>query len=128
MSAVSKIARRWKPFAVGTVFAAAEAFFINKVSGDDPAWWWWMMLLLALVGVIGCGVWAWLTPSEVEEAQGNNFVRGDVKDGGAATQQSAGAHGQNINLRADNSSVAVNEIGIIGTLNVGQPPTEPSGS
>jgi hypothetical protein len=121
MSAASKIARRWTPLAVEILFGAAEAFVINKVSGDDPAWW-WLLLVLALIGVFGCGIWAWLTRDDADVARGDNHVNGDVKDGGVATQQSAGAHGQNINVSADNGSFAANEVSTIGTLNVGTPP------
>jgi hypothetical protein len=93
---------------------------INKVSSENPDWWWWLLLVLALVGVIGCAIWAVLIPTEEASVErGDNTVGGDVKDGGVASQQSAGAKGQNISVYADNGSFAANRVDKIKEINLG---------
>jgi hypothetical protein len=122
MSNASAIARRWKPIVTTVLFGAAEAFVINKVSAERPAWWWWPLLVVALVGVIGCAIWAVLSRAdEPASAPGDNTIDGEAKDGGVVTQQSAGANGQNISVRADNGSFAANRVDTINELNLGVP-------
>lgn len=125
MSAASTIARRWKPIVIAVLFGAAEAFVINKVSAERPSWWWWPLLVVALVGVIGCAIWAVLPRSdEADVARGDNTIDGEVTDGGVVTQQSAGDKGQNVSVYADNGSFAANRVDKIKELNLGVPPRQ----
>lgn len=117
---VSNVARRWKPIVLGVLFGAAEAFFINKVSSESPAWWWWPLLVLALIGVIGCAIWAVFVPTDESPVRrSGNALDGDVKDHGVVTQQSAGAKGSSISVHAENGSFAANRIDKIEELNFG---------
>lgn len=131
MSAASRISRRWKPIVIGVLFGAAEAFFINKVSSDSPDWWWWLLLVTALVGVVGCAIWAVLIPTEEADVErGDNTVGGDIKDGGVAPQQSIRGEGKNVSVHADNGSFAANRVDKIKEINFGVPrpqedPNEP---
>lgn len=125
MSAAATIARRWKPIVATVMFGAAEAFLINKVSSESPAWWWWLLLVVALLGVIGCAIWAVLPRAdEGVGAQKGNTFGGGVEEGGVVTQQSAGTKGQNISVRADNGSFAANRVDKIKELNLGMPPRQ----
>lgn len=122
VSAASKVARRWKLIVAGVLLAAAEAFFINKVSSDNPAWWWWLLLLLALIGVVGCALWALFAPTDEGVArQGDNTLDGDVKDVGSVAQQSAGDKGSNVSVHADRGSFAANRVDKIEKLSFGVP-------
>jgi hypothetical protein len=122
MSTASTIARRWKPIVSAVLFGAAEAFVINKVSAESPAWWWWPLLVVALVGVIGCAIWAVLPRADkADVARGDNTIDVEVKDGGVVTQQSAGAKGQNVSVYADNGSFAANRVDKIKEINLGEP-------
>lgn len=119
MSASSNIARRWKPIVVAVLFGAGEAFCINKVSADNPSWWWWLLLVAALVGVIGCGLWALFIEPDEKDVPSNN-VAGDVKKGGKVTQQSTGEKGRNGSVSADNGSFAAYRVDKIEDLTIGQ--------
>ncbi|MCQ4363450.1 MULTISPECIES: hypothetical protein [Mycobacteriaceae] len=121
MSAAPQPTLRSKLIAAGILLGAAEAFFINKVSADNPHWWWWLLLVLALIGAIGCGIAAVINPGGSDAVRGGNNIAGDGADGSKATQQSAGDNGQNISVQADNGSFAANEVGNIGQLNFGAP-------
>lgn len=122
VSAASEIGRRWKPIVTGVLFGAAEAFFINKVSSENPNWWWWLLLGFALIGVIVCAIWAVLTPTgEVDATRGDNTVGRGVNNGGTVIQQSAGAKGQNTSVYADNGSFAANRVDRIDEINFGEP-------
>ena len=57
MSIATKIARRWKPLAIGSTFGLAEGIGINKVTSENPSLWWWLLVAVGLVVVIGCGLW-----------------------------------------------------------------------
>lgn len=116
----SRVVRRWSFVATGVLFGAAEAFAVNKVSGDRP--WWWLVLVLALIGVMGCAAGTVFAPEDESGASGgDNTIGDDVRDSGVATQQSAASDGKNISERADDGSFAANEVGWIGELNLGVP-------
>ncbi|BCI80839.1 hypothetical protein MTY66_24640 [Mycolicibacterium sp. TY66] len=117
-------ARQWKLIVLTVLFGAAEAFFINKVSGENPAWWWWLLLSVALVGAVGCAIWAVMPPvGATGIARRANTTDSNVNTGGSVIHQSVGGGGRNknISVRADNGSFAVGAIGTIGQLNVGAP-------
>ena len=106
MSVASALSRRWKPIVVGVLFGAVEAYAINKVSADNPRWWWWVVVGVAMVGVLASAIWAALIDRQQENA-GNQA--------NLANQQ--GGAGRNVNISAQDHSVAAYEV---GTLNFGQ--------
>jgi hypothetical protein len=107
--------RRWKAIFLGTAFGAVEAFAINKVSSDHAPSWWWLVVIAAAVGVAGCGAWA-----AFSGRRGSTAVDQRGGSGSGTTQQSVAGEGQNVSVRADNNSVAAQNI---GTLNLGTLPT-----
>ncbi|KMO74281.1 hypothetical protein [Mycolicibacterium obuense] len=121
MSIATKIARRWKPLAIGSTFGLAEGIGINKVTSENPSLWWWLLVAVGLVGVIGCGLWAVLMETDEAGERGGNTIPGDVKDS-VVTQQSSGDGGRVISVSATEGSVAAYRIDEIKELNIGEQP------
>jgi hypothetical protein len=97
-----------------------EAFGINKVSGDHPAWWWWPVVIAAAVGVAGCAIWG-----IVSQRRGPPRTVVDQRGGAGSgnTPQPVVGEGHNVNMKADNNSVAAYKI---DTLNWGTPTIRPN--
>jgi hypothetical protein len=111
MSVASALSRRWKPIVGAVLFGALEAYAINKVSADNHRWWWWVVVGVALVGVLASAIWAAL----VERQQDNA--------GNQANLANKGGAGPNVNVSAQDHSVAAYEV---GTLNYGQADKTPT--
>jgi hypothetical protein len=127
MSAASAMAHRWKPIVLTVLFGAAEAFFINKVSGDDPEWWWWPLVALALIGAAGSAIWGWKMGDGDNAGLGTDNDVDEAKDSAAVTQQTTGEKGRNVSVSADNGSFAAYRVDKINDLTIGEPPKKGSG-
>jgi hypothetical protein len=108
---------------LGVVSTAALGYATNELTGDGPKWW-WAVLGASVVGLMAAGLLGSRVrrSSRGDEAaaaidQGDHGV---VQQRGTGAQQSAGDHGTNVVMSADNHGVAVWKL---DTLNLGTPPS-----
>jgi hypothetical protein len=109
---------------LGVVSTAALGYSTNKVTGVGPTWW-WAVLGVSLIGLVAAGLWGHRvhqrrSPVQVEaDTVVEQRDHGVVQQRGSGAQQSAGDHGTNVVMSADNHGVAVWKV---DTLNMGTPP------